>query len=187
MVITLMSTVQIIAVIFGFLLLAIVGRSLVKLFRIRRFHHVKRGVMLRGGQPNTQALWFLKTIFGIRTVINLREDFKENEKLFGMSEHRILIPPRTNIPTMDQVREFFDIVDKPENQPILVHCKVGANRTGIMVASYRIHREGWTFDLALDEMKRISRREVREHAVACLKEISEQEFPVLKENQRDLA
>ena len=172
-----MTLFQIIIGTVGVLLLAIVIRSLIKVFRIRRFHIVKRGMMLRGGQPNSKALWFLQKVFRIKTIINLREDFKENEKLFGMTEHRILIPPRTNIPTMKQVRDFFDIVDKAENQPILVHCKVGANRTGIMVASYRIHRQGWTFDQALDEMKRISRREVREHAVECLRQISEESFP----------
>lgn len=177
-----MTPFQIIIGTVGVLLMAIVIRSLIKIFRIRRFHIVKRGVMLRGGQPNTKALWFLRKVFGIKTIINLREDFKENETLFGMTEHRILIPPRTNIPSMDQVREFFEIVDKPENQPILVHCKVGANRTGIMVASYRIHRQGWTFEQALDEMKRISRREVRDHAINCLRQISEESFPLSEEN-----
>ena len=124
-----------------------------------------------------KSLWFLAKIIGIKTVINLREDFRENEKLFGMNEHRILLPPRTNIPTMEQVQAFFEIVDDPTNRPILVHCKVGANRTGIMIATYRIHRQGWSFDDALEEMKRVSRKVVPQHAVECLLEISQRSFP----------
>jgi protein tyrosine/serine phosphatase len=161
----------------AFLVVAIILRQLVVTFRIRRFHIVEKAGMYRGGQPTVKSLWFLAKIMKIKTVINLREDFKENEKLFGMTEHRILLPPRTNIPTMEQVEDFFKIVDDPENRPILVHCKVGANRTGIMIATYRIHRQGWSFDDALAEMKRVSRKVVRDHAVECLREISQRSFP----------
>ena len=36
---------------------------------------------------------------------------------------------------------------------VLVHCQHGADRTGTMCAMYRILREGWTADDAIDEMK----------------------------------
>ena len=37
-------------------------------------------------------------------------------------------------------------------QPVLVHCEHGSDRTGTMVAIYRIAFEGWTKAQATDEM-----------------------------------
>ena len=51
------------------------------------------------------------------------------------------------------VDEFLSIVDDTNAVPVLVHCQHGADRTGTMCAMYRILREGWTVDDAIDEMK----------------------------------
>ncbi len=138
-------------VIIGLVLLRWLWRQL----RIRRFHVVTRGVLYRGGQPTLMALWLLARVFKVRLVINLREDFKENEKLYGMDEVRILIPPRTNLPTLEQCQEFLRLVRDDSNRPVLAHCKVGANRTGFMIALWRVIEEGWPIDDALSEMARV--------------------------------
>jgi len=51
----------------------------------------------------------------------------------------------------DTVR-FLRFVTNPANQPVLVHCRHGADRTGAMIAVYRVVVEGWTKDVALREM-----------------------------------
>ena len=53
----------------------------------------------------------------------------------------------------DAIR-FLRMVTDPARQPVLVHCRHGADRTGAMVAVYRIVIEGWTKDDALQEMTR---------------------------------
>ena len=40
----------------------------------------------------------------------------------------------------------------PEMQPVLVHCKHGSDRTGMMVAVYRVVVQGWEKGAAVDEM-----------------------------------
>ena len=47
---------------------------------------------------------------------------------------------------------FLRIIKTPELQPVLVHCKHGSNRTGMMIAIYRIAYGGWSKQQAIDEM-----------------------------------
>jgi protein tyrosine/serine phosphatase len=37
---------------------------------------------------------------------------------------------------------------------IFVHCRLGDDRTGMMIAAYRMAAQGWTADEALSEMER---------------------------------
>ena len=40
----------------------------------------------------------------------------------------------------------------PERGPYLVHCQHGADRTGTMVAMYRMVIQGWSREKAVDEL-----------------------------------
>ena len=51
------------------------------------------------------------------------------------------------------ITDFLSVLDDTNAVPVLVHCQHGADRTGTMCAMYRILREGWTVDDAIDEMK----------------------------------
>ena len=42
------------------------------------------------------------------------------------------------------------IADAPK--PILIHCRHGSDRTGVVVAMYRIVFQNWTKEEALDEL-----------------------------------
>ena len=48
--------------------------------------------------------------------------------------------------------DFFDIVLDPQRQPVFIHCKRGKDRTGTMVALYRIEVNGWSNAEAIAEM-----------------------------------
>ena len=39
-----------------------------------------------------------------------------------------------------------------KNPPVLVHCRHGADRTGLIIAIYRILYQNWTVDEAKDEL-----------------------------------
>jgi protein tyrosine phosphatase len=51
------------------------------------------------------------------------------------------------------VDEFLKIMDDPTNHPVLIHCRAGLHRTGILAALYRMEYEGWPLDWALKELQ----------------------------------
>ena len=57
-------------------------------------------------------------------------------------------------PRDEAVRRVLETITAEKNQPVLVHCKRGADRTGVVVACYRIGYEGWSAEEALEEAER---------------------------------
>jgi len=55
-------------------------------------------------------------------------------------------------PEDEDIIKFLRIVTTPALQPVLVHCQHGSDRTGMMVAVYRIVVQGWSKADALHEM-----------------------------------
>ena len=112
----------------------------------------------RGAQPTADGFRRLKEL-GIKTIVNLREEDelekaeKEAVERLGLQYHNISLPGLSR-PTDEQVARVMKIIDDPENGPVFVHCRRGADRTGTIVAVYRISNEGWTGDKALTEAKR---------------------------------
>lgn len=56
-------------------------------------------------------------------------------------------------PRTEQVAEFLRLLRDNPDRKVFVHCKRGAERTGVMVAAYRISHDGWPPEQALVEMK----------------------------------
>ncbi len=53
----------------------------------------------------------------------------------------------------DRVLEALRVMIDPANRPLMVHCKQGADRTGALVALYRVVVQGWSKQKAVLEMK----------------------------------
>lgn len=109
----------------------------------------------RGGQPDAQGVEWLRSR-GIKTVVNLRHYHGETEgelvRAAGLRYERIALES-TDPPTEAQVQQFLSIVRDPEARPIYVHCLHGVDRTGTMIAVYRIQEQGWSSSDALAEME----------------------------------
>ena len=121
---------------------------------LSNFAEVSKGRLYRSAQPTIEGLKLAKERFGVRTVVNLRtihSDRKEAEAL-GLQYHRI--PFAAWHVTPEEVVRFLKIVSNAANQPVLVHCQHGADRTGAMVAVYRMFAQGWTPDEAIGELPR---------------------------------
>ena len=53
------------------------------------------------------------------------------------------------------IKTFLGLMDCPETYPVLIHCKAGLHRTGVMVAVYRMEYNGWSPREALGELKAV--------------------------------
>jgi uncharacterized protein (TIGR01244 family) len=107
--------------------------------------------LYRGAQPTAAGMEELKKL-GIRTVVNLRESNGDDAKLkeLGLAYERI--PMTAFFQKDDDIVRFLQIVADDGSSPIFVHCRRGADRTGMMCAIYRIAVQGWTKDQAVAEM-----------------------------------
>jgi protein tyrosine phosphatase (PTP) superfamily phosphohydrolase (DUF442 family) len=57
-------------------------------------------------------------------------------------------------PTKKDVDRFFEIVNDPQAQPVLVHCAQGVRRTGFMAAAYQMKQLGYDKDRAKESILR---------------------------------
>ncbi len=63
-------------------------------------------------------------------------------------------------PPAEHVKAFLSLFRESPNQTVFVHCKAGVDRTGVMVAAYRIAVEHWRPDQAVAEMNAFHFRSV---------------------------
>lgn len=121
------------------------------------FHKVNDRVY-RGGQPKEAGFAELKAM-GIATVIDLRDDDENALKEKALVENagmKFINKPLENWSRPDEkdIDEILKQIDTAANQPVFVHCKRGKDRTGTVMAIYRMTHDGWTAKQAGDEAEK---------------------------------
>ena len=111
----------------------------------------------RGGQPNPTGFEELKKM-GIDIVVNLRHETDEIAREQALVQKQgmqyVSIPWRSkNNPSIEQIVQFLELLRANPDKKVFVHCEHGAQRTGVMVASYRISHDNWSGEQALHEME----------------------------------
>lgn len=109
--------------------------------------------LYRSGQPTAEGLNRAEKM-GIRTVLNLRNFHSDEDELLHTNLNYIHIPMKPWPLDDDDVCRFLNAVTDTAYTPVLVHCYAGSDRTGTMVAFYRIIVEDWSKEAALEEMTR---------------------------------
>jgi tyrosine-protein phosphatase SIW14 len=107
-------------------------------------------LVYRSEQPSEKGMVDIER-FGIRRVLNLREFHSDNDETQGTNLKTFHIPIKTSKIKDKDVIKALKII-KSSDQPILVHCWHGSDRTGTIVAMYRIVEQGWSKAAALDEL-----------------------------------
>lgn len=114
--------------------------------------------VLRGGQPSDEGITVLAKR-GVKTIVDLRladEHSIPHEKQLveanGM--HFVSVPMKgLSAPTEEQLTSVLRILNDSKQWPVFVHCRRGADRTGTIVACYRISHDSWNNQKAMAEAK----------------------------------
>ena len=112
--------------------------------------------LYRGAQPNGLGIASLNRL-GVKTIVNLR---MTNEAWVAEeAEARKHGLTYTNVPmkgfgcpTDEQVIKVLSIIENFPS-PVFIHCQHGCDRTGTIIACYRIKHDGWTSGQALHEAR----------------------------------
>lgn len=110
-------------------------------------------VLYRGAQPTREGFLALREM-GVKTVVSLRMLHSDRELLAGTGMRHLRIPAKAWHPEDEDVAMVLRIVREPENQPVFVHCEHGADRTGAVMAVYRMIEQRWSVDDAAAELPR---------------------------------
>ncbi len=112
----------------------------------------------RGAQPTNSGFQNLAQL-GIKTVVDLRDigehsQADEQKVVTDLGMRYVSIPMQgMSTPKADQVAGVLALLNDTTSGPIFVHCKRGADRTGTVIAVYRISHDRWENKKALSEAK----------------------------------
>ena len=107
--------------------------------------------LYRGAQPTAEGMKRLHEM-GVKTVINLRAFHSDRDEIGDTPLAYAHIRMIAVFPEEDEIVHALRILNDAERAPVFVHCMHGADRTGAVIAIYRIVMEGWTKEAAIDEM-----------------------------------
>jgi|SRR5690348_12437612 tyrosine-protein phosphatase SIW14 len=109
----------------------------------------------RGGQPSEMGVKSLAKL-GIKAVIDLRgggersvAEQKEVEA-HGMKYYSIPMPA-FNAPSDAEISTALALINDSQNWPVYIHCLRGKDRTGTVIACYRIRHDRWPNARAMKE------------------------------------
>jgi hypothetical protein len=140
----------------------------------KRLREVDSGKLYRCGQLTADGFRDAVAQTGARLIINCQDEFPDPElwhsfwdrstvretelcRELGVKYAHLepdLCLNRTDPAARPKViDQFLALMDDPANRPVLLHCKAGLHRTGVLTAVYRMEYDGWDPPAALAELK----------------------------------
>jgi tyrosine-protein phosphatase SIW14 len=140
----------------------------------KRLREVEPGVLYRSGQMTAEGFTEAVARHHIRTIINLQDEYPDPEiRTSFFNGHTIpeselcnqlgvryeYLPPdlltRRHAAAHRPVAidRFLELLEDKTIYPVLIHCRAGLHRTGVMTAVYRMRYQGWSPQEAIREIK----------------------------------
>jgi protein tyrosine/serine phosphatase len=140
----------------------------------KRFKPVIPGRVYRCGQLTAEGFTEAHDLHGIRTFINVQDEYPDPDIEMSYWNRRTIketalcarlgvryvhispdVLPRRDLPEQRPraIEQFLEVLDDPTSYPVLIHCKAGLHRTGVLSAIVRMEYDGWTNAEAYREMR----------------------------------
>ncbi len=118
--------------------------------RFKRLYRLNDSVY-RSEQPSRKGFQELEAL-GVKTAITFRRNKDDTKKAKGRALELIHMPLKTAELTYAQITEAVRAIVEAE-KPVLVHCWHGSDRTGAIMAAYRVIVENWSKEDAIKELR----------------------------------
>ncbi len=130
---------------------------------VRNFAKVSDSIY-RGGEPSDVGMAELGAM-GIKIVVDLREPsgatHSEKRQVEKLGMRYVSVPMgEFSAPTKDQIEQLLALLIHPDANPLFIHCRRGKDRTGTVIACYRIQHDHWT--------NREAQAEANQHGMSSL-------------------
>ena len=133
--------------------------------------------LYRGGQPKEHGFEALAKM-GFQIVVDLRGDRdSEREEVTRLGMQYVSMYWQCSFPKDSIFADFITLIRTNPGKKIFVHCRVGDDRTGMMVAAYRMAEEGWSAERAKKEMTTFGFSLVHRHLICPRLADYEEDFP----------
>ena len=110
--------------------------------------------LYRGSQPTHEGFKELAKM-GIKIVVDVRGTKREGEgkavRKLGMEY--VSIPWHCPFPRDEVFARFLKLLHDNPGKKVFVHCRLGDDRDGMMIASYRMAMQTWSAEEAMKEMQ----------------------------------
>jgi len=118
----------------------------------------------RGAQPTTDGYRNLVERAHVKSFLSLRRGANRDElelkaeKIAGAQCYQVSLkewnPGENSLQRLAlAVKTLKQLSSNRKTRPVYVHCKAGQNRTGFVIATYRMVYQGWTPEEAVREMR----------------------------------
>jgi tyrosine-protein phosphatase SIW14 len=133
--------------------------------------------LYRGGQPSKTGFHMLAKM-GVNIVVDLRGNRDSERKIVTRLGMRyVAMPWQCSFPKDKVFAEFLTLLRKNPGKKIFVHCRLGDDRTSMMIASYRMAEEGWSAERAEKEMEKFGFSFVHRRLICPGLSSYEEDFP----------
>jgi protein tyrosine phosphatase (PTP) superfamily phosphohydrolase (DUF442 family) len=108
--------------------------------------------LYRGGQPTAEGFDKLARM-GVAIVVDFGRSSRDEKQTLELGMEYITIPWHCPFPKDEAFAKFLKLVKENPDKKIFAHCRLGDDRTGMMIAAYRMAMQSWSADEAMNEMK----------------------------------
>lgn len=110
--------------------------------------------LYRGAQPSPEGFKTLARM-GVNIVVDARLSGHagESKQVTALGMQYVSVPWHCLFPKDEAIAKFLAVLRENPGKKIFVHCRYGDDRTGMMIAAYRMADQQWTPDEAATEMR----------------------------------